>query len=482
MRPPMRTTMRSYVRSTARLAAYALIASLWASVALATPAASYLDLDLRQNRYLGPVEQSSQSKSYTVYSGDLNLETQSTGFSYRFNPVFQGAFESSDEFYFGVPQIFVQPRKIAPGFNLTIGRQKRQWSRLDEEFNIGIWQPQLRWDYLSPTQEGLMGVFFDWSLSSALQFTFFTSPLFIPDQGPNYQLRNGEFSSTNRWFVPPESRLHLFNNTAFASDAPLYFQISHTSEEDIFMHSSFGFSMNYQAGGPFWTQVSYAYKPINQIHLGIECANCGKLGATGTTPLEVTAVIHPKIVNHNVLTMEAGFTRVDDKGWISLTGDVPSRSGFPADYAESQLNPMVVTGAAYQHYIGAWIGAPSWLQYSYMRAFEFRRASDNGLVPDDNVRTSLDRYPYREAAAIDWRVLLMQSQSNRLHLRNRYTYSIPERGGWLSSTLEWAQGAVTYTLGVDVLGSTVDPNSDQAGLFTRYRANDRVFAGLSYVF
>jgi hypothetical protein len=441
-----------------------------------------MDFNLFQDRYLGEPVQSSQGKNYTVYAGDLNLETQSPGFNYRLNPVFQGAFESSDEFYFGVPEVYVQPRKLAAGFDLTIGRQKRHWSHLDEEFNLGIWQPQLRWDYLAPKQEGLVGVFFDWTLSSNVRFTFFTSPLSVPDQGPNYKLVNGQFQTSNRWFSPPQSRLQLFSQTPSAAEAPLYFKVDRPSEEDLFLHSSFGFSMAYQGAGPYWTQVSYAYKPLNQLHLGIECSNCGTIGTHGAPPLEITAVIHPRVVNHNVLTWEAGFDRVDDKAWISLTGDVPTRSGFPADYAESALNPMVVTGFAYQHFVRPFTGVPSWLQLSYMRIFEFPRKSDNGLVPDDDVTSSFDRYPYREVAAVDWRLLLVQTQSNRIHWRNRYTYSIPERGGWLSLGLDWARGPVAWNLGVDILGADVDPTSAQAGLFARYRNNDRVFGGVSYVF
>jgi hypothetical protein len=463
-----------------RCAVTAVALSLWSSFAAAATAASYLDLDLRENRYLGGIQQEAQQNSYTVFSGDLNLETQSPGFDYKLNPVMQGSFESQDETYLGVPEAYVQPRKIAPGFNLTIGRQKRVWSRLDQEFNLGVWQPQLRWDYLAPKQEGLVGVFFDWSLSSAVRLTFFTSPLFIPDQGPQFHLSNGQFSSSNRWFVQPQSRVQLFSNTGFSSDAPLYFELSKPPEEDIFMHSSFGFNMNYQSNGPLWSQLSYAYKPRNQIHLGIECANCANLG--NGTPLEITAVIHPKVVNHNVITWETGFDRVDDRGWFSLTGDFPQRSGFPDSYAEAQLNTMLITGFAYQHYVRPWIGVPSWIEYSYMRVFEFRRRSENGLVPDDEVRSSLDRYPYGEIAAVDWRILLNQAQYNRLHWRNRYSYSIPERGGWLSSSLEWARGAMTWTLGLDILGAEVDPNSAEAGLFSRYRANDRVFGGVSYVF
>lgn len=478
--------LRMYSRLVARAniiagVAAALVAALaWAPAVFAvSTGASYLDLNLRELRYLGDVRQSRQLKSYTILAGDLNIETQSPGFNYKFEPIFQGAVEAPTEMYVGVPEFYVQPRKIAPGFNLTIGRQRRQWSRLDEEFNLGIWQPQLRWDYLQPLQQGLTGVFFDWSLSSALRFSFFTSPLFLPDQGPQFSLKNGHFQSANPWFSPPQSRVELFPNTPLANDAPLFFKLQRPSEEDIVMHSSFGFAVNYQSAGPFWSQVSYAYKPRNQIHLGIECANCA---AIPNGNIEITAVLHPKIVKHNVITWEGGFDRVDDKGWLSLTGDAPLKSGFPAAYAEAPLNSMIIAGFGYQHYVRPWLGLPSWLEYSYMRIFEFKRKTDDGLIPDDSVQSSLDRYPYSEIAAIDWRVLFRQEQRNRIQLRNRYTYSFPERGGWWSANLDWTRGQLTYSLGGDVLGANVDPNSAQAGLFSRYRANDRVRAGVRYVF
>ncbi len=183
--------------------------------------ASYLDLNLQQNRYLGGVQHSAQSSNYTLLAADLNLEHESKGLRAKFNPVGQGAFEYQDEFYFGVPEIYIEPKRLAPGFSMAVGRQKRHWSRLDEEFNLGIWQPQLRWDYLNPTQEGLTGLFFDLKVSESWKVTFFTSPLNIPDQGPQFKLREGQFESSNRWFVQPQSRLQLFNGTRFADDVPL---------------------------------------------------------------------------------------------------------------------------------------------------------------------------------------------------------------------------------------------------------------------
>jgi hypothetical protein len=219
---------------------------------------------------------------------------------------------------------------------------------------------------------------------------------------------------------------------------------------------------------------------MNQIHLGVECSNCTTIG--GAQPAEITAVIHPIVVKHNVFTLESGFDRVDDRGWLSLTGDFPNSSGMPDDWVESPLDPKVIAGTAYQHYIYSWIGIPSWLKYSYMRTFDVSARHKHGVVDNDDVQSSLDRYPYKEIAAVEWRVLLRQKLSNRLEVKNRYNYSIPEKGGWLSSSLDWTQKNLTWTLGLDFLGSDTPTDSPNAGLYTRYRANDRVFAGASYVF
>jgi len=449
---------------------------LSASTAVAAVGSNFLDLNLIQSHYGGGAEPGSQFNDYTVLSANLNLEAQSSGFTYKVNPLVQGVVQAEDEFYFAVPEAYVQPRKIAPGFNLTVGRQKRRWSYLDEEFQLGVWQPQVRWDYLAPKQQGLLGVFFDWSLSPYVRFTFLTSPFFLPDQGPNFRLRDGRFTSANRWFVAPHSGVRMFNNTQFASDAPLYFELDRPSEEEVIMNSTVGFGIQVQGSGPYWTQINYAYKPRNQIHLGIECVQCVKIPQT-----EVRALIHTKVVKHHVLTWESGFDRVDDRAWLSVTGDLPQQSGFPETYAESELNTMIIAGGAYQHYLGKWV-KPSWMQYSYMRTHVFRRSNGNSLVASNDVQSSGDRYHLSEVVAVDWRIQLHSQARDRLNWRNRYMYSVPEKGGVLTSNLDWTVNDVTWTLGFDVLGADVAPDSKNAGMVSKYRANDRVYGGVSYVF
>jgi hypothetical protein len=446
----------------------------------ASKSASYLDLDLRQDRFLGEVQHSAQESNFTQGILRVNLEPKRAQiFDYKVNARAQGAFESSEENYYGVPELYAgtntTPVKVA------VGRKKRKWSELDEYFHLGIWQPELRWDYLNPIQQGLTGAFLGFDTSRKAGFTLFMSAVNLPDQGPQYKLENGQFNSANRWFQQPSGALGLFQGTNYAGDAPLYFEIDRPSNEKLFFNPSLGLAFDYKGDSGFWTRAAYAYKPRNQIHLAIECTNCANLGSP--VPLEVTAVIHPKIINHHVATLEAGLNRVDDRVWISLTGETPDRSDFPDAYEEAPLDDVLIAGLAYQHYAGNWLaGRPSWLQYSYLRVFEVGSKSRSGALKEDQVQSSLDRYPLKNLAAFDWKVRILQMAESRLNWNNRYWYSIPEQGGWLSSHLEYQVSALTWLIGADVLGSQVKPGSEQAGLFTRYRANDRVFGGISYVF
>lgn len=446
--------------------------------ASAKAASSFLDLNLKQDRYLGGAQHSTQLPNYTMWAVNLDADGKFSNLDFKANPIGQGAFESPDELYFGVPELYVTARKLAPGFGLTVGRQKRAWSHLDQEFNLGVWQPQLRWDYLAPVQQGLIGIFFDMQLAPAFTVTLFTSPLSVPDQGPQFKIRNGQFESSNRWFVQPQSKVQLFDGTAFSSDAPLFFVLDRPAEEEMIMHSSFGAGIKYQnPDSPLWTQFNYAYKPRNQIHMGIECTNCANIDSG----LEITATVHTKIVKHHVITIENGFERADDRGWISLTGDIPGKSGYPDAYAEAPLNNMLIAGGSYEHYIRNPIG-PAWLKGSYMRATEFKRKAASELIDSDQVHSSLDRYPFEEVAVVDWKQRLLQKKGNRVDATVRYSYDIPEDGGWISMAADWSNGPMTFSVGADILGAGVDPNSDRAGLFSRYRANDRYFGGMSYVF
>ncbi len=437
-------------------------------------------LGLSQDRYLGSALAASPSPNYNVLAADLRFETESPSWNLRFNPVVEGATNVVNEVYFGVPEAFVEWRILPKKLRLTTGRQKRHWSWLDEEFGLGVWQPQLRWDYLRPRQQGLIGVFLDWELTPKWQLTLFASPVFLPDQGPNYRLRNGQFTSSNRWFMPPQSQLLLQTSSQMQTDVPLQFTINRPATESVVLNSSFGMSLQYRQD-VYWSNLSYAYKPRSQIHIGVECSQCATL-PEDAQPLNVEAVIHPRIVKHHVLTMESGVNGRDNKGWFSLTGDFTEKSGFPSQYEEASLKSLFIAGTAYERSVASLLGHDGWLKFGYMRVFDLTEDRTAGIAEGPELESSLDRYPYRELVIAEGRLRFLQRLTSHLEFKTRYNFSVPESGGWLTSQVEYFRHSVLYYFGLDVLGSETEPDSIHAGLYTRYRANDRIFGGVSYVF
>ena len=68
--------------------------------------------------------------------------------------------QGQDEFYFWSQNLNVSyqnpgHRRAARQSRLTFGRATRDWSVLDQEWGVGLWQPLFRWDYLRPEQMGL---------------------------------------------------------------------------------------------------------------------------------------------------------------------------------------------------------------------------------------------------------------------------------------------------------------------------------------
>src|ERR1035437_6705172 len=95
-----------------------VLTALFGQAAFVANAGSYLDLNLKQNRYLGEVQNSAQAADYTFLDADLDLEATSPRFNFKLNPIAQDSVGLNDEFYFGIPEAYVQPRRLAAGFDL----------------------------------------------------------------------------------------------------------------------------------------------------------------------------------------------------------------------------------------------------------------------------------------------------------------------------------------------------------------------------
>ena len=411
-----------------------------------------------------------ESENYGYLGGNFRYEDESGNFDWVADAIVEVSANEAEEFYVGAPELFVRLTDDDSEVQVTVGRQRRTWSEFDQRLALGIWQPQLRWDYLDPIQQGLTGAFFDLDVD-ALHMTLFASPIFLPDQGPQFRLNEGRFESPNRWFWQPQTRIRFANETS-----NLYYNLETPRVEEIVMNPSLGAMMQVDPEGPLFIRLAYAYKPMNQFFLGIECSGC-----VDPVTTDSTATVHPLVVNHHVLTMESSWIRESDRFLISWTMDRPVDPNIPADWwAGSELKPVSIPGVSYEN------NFLLFNKHMTLGADYFREISDGRSKGEDDlmrrVESSGDRYSFQDLLSLTGRVELYSGLKRKLHVTMKYAYSFEERGSWLNSRLSYTKDQVETFLGFDVLGSETDPLSSDAGLFSRYRTNDRVYTGVGYVF
>lgn len=422
-------------------------------------------LQLFQNQYLAPSVTPGQRAGFSSLGADVQLKEDRKLWSFGFAGNGIASLNGTTENYFAVPDLYAVYRGTKKDLSFTIGRKREIWSEFDEQWKLGLWQPVAKWDYLSPQEQGLTGVFVNYQTDS-VKLMMFASGLFIPDQGPNFRLKDGQFTSDNRWFEAPQSQALLREpfRINYALDRP--------SVTEIINQVSWGFKGTLgDTRDGYWFSLGTAIKPLNQLHLQID----PKLRIRE----EGVAVIHAMVVSHQVTAMEAGYRNDRERAWISVTRDAPNRPNLPRDWLQSSLYPALFIGAFYSHPADIFGLKRSQLSWSLLRRWDEKTSQSTGIA-GDQVESSLQRFDFEQVGAIEWMVQPIDRLSRSFWVALKYMYSFPEKGGLLSTRFKWSfDRDMLVELGVDLLGADTEYTS---GLMGRYRSNSRLIGGLSYAF
>lgn len=437
-----------------------------------------LSLSLGQSYYLsrhadsGRGESQQRTYQYTDVSlGALYFRPLSSdqGFWGKAEALLDSSINVRNEFYYGVPELYAGYGQ--GDHQVVVGRKKEPWSHFDEDWSMGIWQPNLRWDYLNPVSQGLTGAFY-YFRRPEVQWTFFVSGVFLPDQGPNFEIVDGNIRSNNPWFWRPQSAASVFNQ-----DTPIYYELRMPAEREIVFQESVAgrLRLGLEDEGA-WVQMAYANKPMNQIHLGIHAFHRNDLD-------RVQAIIYPQSVRHQLLTLESGWQEEEWSGWLSLTAETPEESGVPVGWLESPLNESYFAGATFRHLLFGGRGGQHWLKWAYLHRWERERVRPTTGLDVDSVESSLGRFPHQRVVSLEWGGELGHLASRLFKGGMRYMSSFSDEGSLLTS---WANYEVrqnlSFELMLDILGAREQEASRTTGLMSRYRSHDRIVGGLRYVF
>lgn len=377
--------------------------------------------------------------------------------------------------FFSVQEVYYQ--KSSPVSSWTIGRKIEFWSQVDSDWNLGLWEPKFNIDLLRPKNQGLTGIFYN-TTADDIEVLAYVTPIFIPTMGPEIREQDGTLVSDSRWYRAPSTSQSLLGKNVEA-----VYSLDMPNVGRLIANPGGGVRLRWggkQAG--WWSSMSAGYKPINSLPLKYD----KKLWVTST--LNGQAVVSPEVGYHTI----AGF----DLGYISESGSrvsasaladrpqrqLPQNNSEDTDWVQQQpgqLSALALHIDTNMHVIGL---DPWGFYIDYLKVFE--------ELTVDYDSSGLDQgslFPYRTnyTNAVSFKVANTGNLFGKKFMTTfKYLREFDQAGtvvgfeGVLYPVRSWA-----VNFGFDILGTDDSSNENPDGRFlNQFRANDRVFGGLSYVF
>lgn len=377
------------------------------------------------------------------------------------------------EYLIEVPELYGQ-WVDAPGgethtfFNL--GRKLETWSELDSAWNLGIWQPLNRFDGARPTEQGLTGAFIGHQ-GPGFRALVFASPIFVPEQGPAFELIDGRFHAKNPWFAPPTDRLIVLNR-----ENEIHYALEVPPVDSIVNHASIGGLLRFGEGpkkeGPT-VQLAFAHKPRNQLSLPYD----------GYVDMKKAYVnVSPRVIYHDVFAFDSFYKFQNVRLGLTVLSELPSVSDqVPPNLTGQILGPMVFVSPSLEvRAFQSRYWGPK-LKLAWLDSYEDGTKMVGPLASGDEnpfgARTMFRRALQFEASSLLYRIA---------------GWSVDQRFRWIEEFAEEGR-MLMFDLGVSVkeawrLGLYADlfqsrqPDDVNPGFISRFRGNDRVGARFSVAF
>ena len=431
---------------------------------------SQILMRLEQTQYLSESGNTSERNSFATMSLRFTHEAGKRWHK-RAEAWGDFAFQENEQPYIAVPELYTERVWDLSGFQISLGRKKWEWSQADSQWFLGLWQPLARWDFFRPQEQGFTGLHVEvqkkhWSLLG------FGSGIFLPDQGPQFTLDDGQFRSNNRWFWRPQSQVAIF-----ARESDLRYKVNRPGEGDVLLNSSLALkaSVFEEVDRGLWASVAYANKPLNQFHLVVD-------PGLREDSLEIQIEVTPTVVRHQLMSVEAGLKGESVQTWFSFTRDRPEATNYGPTIIESSLAETLFFSGSIQH--GLWGNRfkNSRITWAYLNSWA-RESRKNPSDLGADIESSFDRFPITHIASVTWDSNQISERLKNWRFRTQYWHSFEENGSWLSAGIAWASAPSTlWSLQVDILGSDEELRSGSNNLISRYRTNDRIIGGFEYVF
>lgn len=364
------------------------------------------------------------------------------------------------EFYFNIQR----DSETDPQF--TFGRRKFKWSRIDDDWSLGLWEPVFKSNPLNTSSQGLLGAFMDHRIGP-FKMMLFASPLYLPSQGPNFQISNGAFVPGNPWFrKPPE-------NFVFSSEvSKIDYQIERPKDSQIVFQTSVGGQFGVDLTSQQQLQLTHIYKPMNDLGLAYNAI-------MDISKDKAIVSINPQVMYHTLTSVEylGEFENFELVGHFAL--DRPKNESVV--WSDNWTHPVYKDAQIISESIEYKLFTNHRLGLKNMNIL-------NGQVVEigewaDSQRPSITtRYPFTQASEVyiknNWKL------GNRewIHSSLSYMWSVKNQFELLKWKLKYSVAKRWY---LEMNMIFVDANELSVSNYnsiSEYKNNDQVALGVVYVF
>lgn len=354
---------------------------------------------------------------------------------------------------------------------LTLGRTRQDWSAADNVWRIGMWQPRFTDDQITREAAGFTG-FFSRFGNERTHFLLFASPIWIPDQGATFSVKNQKFVSKNPWFKPPTTIVNLQG-----TETEVQYKLDRPNEADVIQHPMAAAQFEYRPTDMTFARVSATYKPMNNLLIGFPL----ELHEVVPNPRYASIDVKARVLYQQMATLEGGVRDLDGwTAWASVTSDRPIRDNPPEEWTTQEVSDAVIGSV----YVGRDVRGSgpnaSHVYATYIRV-------DGGSAPDrgDILGTKSffeKRYMFQNALQLGGKHSSPVFTGKWLtQVTGNMTYDFDQHG--MMASLMMMQPFNKYWSGsfaADLIGLLDQAGQD--GFTSTYRANDRVSIGVQYVF
>jgi hypothetical protein len=309
----------------------------------------------------------------------------------------------------------------------------------------------------------------------------FGEPIFIPSMGADTAFEDGRVVVKGRWARPPNDNFPLRGKTTkirYSADIP--------ESQEVIKHSGGGILLQTGAAEGFWGQAAYAYKPINKLTYNYTTELKLIEGEKPYGQVEIT----PAVLYHHLVSTDVGYRSdvfsmslsylQDDPQWKKARAkeDDPQKRyfvtrplGIRAYSAQTEFNVFQIKQK------------PMRMGLGYLKAF----GGDNIEVSEteqQNVSPFGSRLMFKNAAQFSLSGPVWAFTGRPLVSQFSYTYDFEQRGTWINTEFRYmTSDSWLLSMGFDLLGVEGDLNENVSlAYLNQFRANDRFYTGVSYVF